>query len=260
MQELSFKKQHRSDQQPGHLQGQAPTASHTVLYEQKLLECYAERIALPVRRTTNFTQSLLQQHLAPAITVFNRRGQPLTLHGKDICNEGTWRKFLTATPLPVSLLCSLVEGTETITRRYRSWLLTSYTQRYKHLVQPAHLTWFHHVTRIAVIWHIMEAKTQHSAFADTWVAQEMEALQALGTLANEVAKAIHHIVKEPREEAPRLLEHLYLIHADEMTRPRLTPPPLPALPEGIHPPRELLLNSEQVQMALFVTQPEGTRE
>jgi hypothetical protein len=248
MQELSSQKQNMSDQQPGHL----PAAS-TVLCEQTLLECYAERVALSVRRTTNFTQSLLQQHILPDITVLNRRGHPLTLHGKDICNEGTWRKFLTATLPAVQQLCSLVEGAETMTRRYRSWLLTSYTQRYKYLAQPAHLTWFHHVTRLAVIWHMMEAKAQHSAFADPWVAQEMEALKALGTLATEVAKAIHHIVKEPREEAPRLLEHLYLVHAAEMTRPHLAPPPLPALPDGVHPPLALLSNSEQIQTTLLDT-------
>ncbi|GHO96626.1 hypothetical protein KSF_066740 [Reticulibacter mediterranei] len=250
MQELCLEQQNTSNQPLTHLTESIPAVSHIAPFEQKLLECYAERIALSVRRATNFTQSLLQQHLAPDITLLNRRGQPLILHGKDICNEGTWRKFLTAATLATPQLCSLVEGTETITRRYRSWLLTSYTQRYKNLVQPAHLTWFHHVTRLAVIWHIMEAKAQHSAFVDPWVAQEMEALEALGTLATEVAKAIHHIVKEPKEEAPRLLEHLYLVHAAEMTRPHLAPQPLPALPEGMHPPLALLPKGEQEQMGL----------
>jgi hypothetical protein len=260
MQEIFLEQQNTSNQPLTHLTESIPAASHTALFEQKLFECYAERIALSVRQATNFTQSLLQQHLASDITLLNRRGQPLTLHGKDICNEGTWHKFLTAAPLVTQQLCSLVEGTETITRRYRSWLLTSYTQRYKHLVQPAHLTWFHHVTRLAVIWHIMEAKAQHSAFVDPWVAQEMEALKALGTLATEVAKAIHHIIKEPKEEAPRLLEHLYLVHAAEITRPRLAPHPLPALPEGVHPPLALLPKSEPEQMGLPDAQPEETAQ
>ena len=101
----------------------------------------------------------------------------------------------------------------------------------------------------------MEAKAQHSAFVDIWVAQEMEAIKTLGTLATEVAKAIHHIVKEPKEEASHLLEHLYLVHATEMTRPRLAPPPLPALPEGVHPPLALLSKSAPEQMEFLDIQP-----
>jgi hypothetical protein len=213
--------------------------------EALLLERYAERVALTMRRAPNFTQCLNAQHVAEEIVILSKRGKPLTLHGKDLSHEGTWRKFLAYAEFPASTLCSLVEGTELLTRRYRSWLLTSYTRRYKQIVQPAHLTWFHQVTRLAVIWHIMEAKAQHTAFADPWVAQEMEVLHTLGVLATEVAKAIHHITKEPREEAAFLIEHLYHVHADRLTHPRLAPPPLPALPQGVHPPLLMELQSGQ---------------
>jgi hypothetical protein len=213
--------------------------------EALLLERYAERVGLVIRRVPNFTLCLKAQHIAEEITVLSKRGKPLTLHGKDLSHEGTWRKFLAYAEFPASTLISLHQGTELLTRRYRSWLLTSYTQRYKQIVQPTHLTWFHQVTRLAVIWHMMEAKAQHAAFADPWVAQEMETLKALGMLATEVAKAIHHIVKEPREEAASLIEQLYTVHAEYLTRPRLAPPPLPALPPGVHPPLLVGSNSGQ---------------
>lgn len=180
---------------------------------EAVLECYAERAALTLRRAANFTQCLVNQRLAPQITLLSPQGVPFLLHGKDLCHEGTWRKFLQATPLAEPLLCQLVEGSAELTRRYRSWLLTAYTRRYRALAEHEHLRWFRSVTRLAVLWHMMEAKARHSAFADAWVAQEMEVLITLELLSTQIAKAIHHIVKEPKELAPQLIERLYQTHA-----------------------------------------------
>jgi hypothetical protein len=217
------------------------------LSEAAVLECYAERVALTVRRAANFTDCLMQHHLAPQITVTSTKGVPFVLHGKDLCHAGTWRKFLAATPLAQSLLCQLVKGSEELTRRYRSFLLSAYTRRYRALVQPEHLAWFRSVTRLAVLWHMMEEKAERSAFADPWVAQEMQVLLLLNTLSTEIAKAIHHIVKEPKDEATHLIDQLYHVHAAEISHPRLAPPPLPPLPGGVSLPLSLGDGGEQHQ-------------
>jgi hypothetical protein len=201
-----------------------------------LLEQYAERAVLALRRAANFTESLSRQGLSAEITVLSPRGKTLTVRGRDLSHEGTWQKFLTQAQLPASTLYSLMQGSDEIIRRYRSFLLSAHTKRYQAISTSEHLAWFRAVSRLAVLWHMVEAKYQHAAFADPWVAQEIEALHTLGMLATEVAKAIHHIVKEPREEAALLIEHLYHVHADRLTHPRLAPPPLPALPQGVHPP------------------------
>jgi hypothetical protein len=162
----------------------------------------------------------------------------VTLHGKDLYSEVAWRKFLAATPLSGQTLCSLIEGTEEITRRYRSFLLTAYTRRYRTLVQPEQRRWFHQVTRLVVVRRIMESKyqlqvtRQQATFADLWVGQEMGTLMDLNLLTTEIAKAIHHIVKEPKEHAQYLIEQLYQVHAQHIRihahRPADPLPPLPA--------------------------------
>lgn len=73
-----------------------------------VLERYAERATLAIRRAPNFTQCLTNQHLSADITVLDRRGKLLTLHGKDLYNQRAWHKFVASTQLPISTLCSLV--------------------------------------------------------------------------------------------------------------------------------------------------------
>jgi hypothetical protein len=205
----------------------------------RLLERYAERQALSVLRAANFTHCLLQNHLAAEIEVRDARGNPLTLRGKDLYNEVAWRKFLSTTPITSRLLCSLIEGTEEITRRFRSFLLTAYTPRYRSLVHQDQLVWFRQVTRLVVVRRIMETKYEQSVllqreiFADAWVGSEMRRLMALNTLASEIAKAIHHIVKAPREHATDLIEQLYHVHARQvLSHIHQQASPLPPLPAG----------------------------
>jgi hypothetical protein len=83
---------------------------------------------------------------------------------------------------------------------------------------------------------MLEAKYQHAAFADPWVAQEVERLLTLTLLSAEIAKAIHHILAEPGEQATELIEQLYLTHARTLSESSLLPGPLAPLPKGVtHP-------------------------
>jgi hypothetical protein len=227
----------------------------------RLLERYAERQALSMLWAANFTQCLLQNQIAPQIEIRDARGQTLTLHGKDLYNETTWRKFLTATPLSERILGSLVEGSQEVLRHYRTFLVTAYTRRYQALARPEHLHWFHQVTYLAVIRRIMETKygwsaTRHQpAFADGWVAHEMEKLMLLNQLATEIAKAIHHIVKEPKEQATHLIEHLYQVHAGTVLQHLNVPSdPLPPLPQGTPLPLARFSEGQELPLSLQATQ------
>jgi hypothetical protein len=222
-----------------------------------LRERYAERQALSMLRAANFTQCLLQNRIVPQIEVRDERGKTHTLHGKDLYNEATWRKFLAATQPAEHKLCSLAEGTGELARRYRAFLLTASTRRYRAVARPEHVRWFHQVTYLAVIRRIMETKyswsvtRQQHAFADAWVAQEMEKLMTLNLLATEIAKAIHHIVDEPEERAEGMLEHLYQVHAKAVLKYiHLPHDPLPLLPEGTSLPLALL-SEEQESASLW---------
>ncbi|GHO56159.1 hypothetical protein [Ktedonobacter robiniae] len=129
-------------------------------------------------------------------------------------------------------------------------LITKYTQRYRWLSTPAQIKWFEQVTALAVIRKMMEAKYhawtyEHNehAFVDAWCSMEMRNLMALSAMTTEIAKAIHHIVKQP-EQAKEMLEQLFDMQA---TRLRENPfqmrqplPPLPSLPEGVALPQALL--------------------
>lgn len=216
--------------------------------DARLLEQYAERQALSVLRGANFTQCLTLHRIPPDLEVVDPRGNTHTIHGKNLFDERTWQKFLASLTQPVNLL-SLTQSAESLVKLYRTWLLTTYTQRYRWLTTPTHLHWFEQVTVLVVIRKIMEAKhhaytyQQEDAFADPWVALEMGMLMALNTMSIEIAKAIHHIVKQP-EEAKDLVEHLFDVQATRLRhRPqqiRETLPPLPPLPHGVALPLALL--------------------
>ncbi len=206
--------------------------------EQILLEQYAERAALSIIRGANFTQCLTINGLAASITVMTPTSRQVTIHGRDLFNERTWQKFLSTQghalehPRLTGTVDLLVKG-------YRFWLLTSYTSRYQALSTQGELAWFEQVTLLVIVRKIMESKyaqfvrEQRNAFADPWVAEEMSILMRLNAMASEIAKSIHHIVKQKDATQP-LLDQLYTTHATYLENRSLQiRTPLPALPPGV---------------------------
>ncbi|GHO48601.1 hypothetical protein [Ktedonospora formicarum] len=224
------------------------TSGRPVPDQSRVLEQYAERQALGAVRGATFTQCLLLHRLTPDLEVVDPRGSTHIIHGKNLSDERAWQKFLASLTQPLPLL-SLTQSAEPLVKLYRTWLLTTYTQRYRWLTTSAQLQWFEQVTALVVVRKIMEAKHtaftyEHvDAFADRWVALEMGMLLALGTMTIEIAKAIHHIVRQP-EQAKELVEHLFDVQATRLRdRPqqiREALPPLPPLPKGTHLPLALL--------------------
>jgi hypothetical protein len=205
--------------------------------EQSLLEQHAERAALSIVRGANFTHCLTINGLAPSITVMTPTNHPLTIHGRDLFDERTWQKFLRTQDQLVKPY-RLSEHVDPLVKGYRSWLLTSYTSRYQALSTQMELGWFEQVTLLVIVRKIMEDKyarlirQQRDAFTDPWVAEEMRVLMRLNSMASEIAKSIHHIVKQ-KEAAQSLLEQLYKTHAAYLEHRSLhTQTPLPALPPG----------------------------
>jgi hypothetical protein len=182
-----------------------------------LLEQYAERMALSVMRGANFTQCLKINGLASSITVMTPKSQRLTLHGHDLSNERTWKKFLLTQGQSVDL-CHLVGMVEQLALHYRTWLLTCYTQRYQAISNPMERDWFEQVTQLVVVRKIMERKyeaflyEQRESFADLWVAEEMTMLMRINMMTNEIASTLYRIVKQPGL-AQHFIEQLYETHA-----------------------------------------------
>ena len=209
--------------------------------EQILLEQYAERAALSIVRGANFTQCLTINGLAASMTVMTPTSQQFTIHGRDLFDERTWKKFLRTQDQAVEPY-RLTGAVDLLAKGYRSWLLTSYTPRYQALSTQRELEWFEQATLLVIIRKIMEGKyarfvrEQHDAFADSWVAEEMSILMRLNTMASEIAKSIHHIVKQ-KDAAQTLLEQLYETHAAYLGKRSLQArTPLPALPPGTTQP------------------------
>ncbi|GHO61397.1 hypothetical protein KSC_002890 [Ktedonobacter sp. SOSP1-52] len=217
--------------------------------EALLLEQHAERQALSAVRGANFTQCLTLHHLAADLELVDPRGRPHLMHGKDLFDERTWTKFLASLQHPMNIL-SLTQSAEPLVKLYRTWLLTKYTQRYRWLSTPTQIQWFEQVTALVILRKVMEAKhhawtyqQDEHAFADSWCAMEMRHLMTLNSMTTEIAKAIHHIVRQP-EQAKEMIEHLFDIQATRLLdRPvplRHPLPSLPPLPEGVALPQAIL--------------------
>lgn len=200
-----------------------------------LLEQHAERMALAVMRGANFTQCLKINGLAPSITVVTPKSQHLTLHGRDLSNERTWKKFLLTQGQSLNL-CHLVGVVDQLALRYRIWLLTGYTQRYQAISTQTEQDWFEQVTQVVVARKIMERKyeaflyEQRETFADLWVVDEMIVLTHVNMMTNEIASALYRLIKQPGM-AQNLIEHLYETHAAHLAKrsqqPRTHLAPLP---------------------------------
>ncbi|GHO76438.1 hypothetical protein KSD_42090 [Ktedonobacter sp. SOSP1-85] len=217
--------------------------------EALILEQHAERQALSAVRGANFTQCLSLHHLTADLELVDPRGRPHLMHGKDLFDERTWNKFLASLQHSINVL-SLTQSAEPLTKLYRTWLLTKYTQRYRWLSTPAQIQWFEQVTALVILRKVMEAKhhawtyqQNEQAFADSWCAMEMKNLMTLNTMTTEIAKAIHHIVRQP-EQAKEMIEHLFEIQAtrlfDHPVSLRHPLPSLPPLPEGAALPQAIL--------------------
>jgi hypothetical protein len=207
----------------------------------QLLEQYAERMALSVISRANFTQCLKSNGMAPSITIVTPKGQHFTLHGRDLSNERTWKKFLLTQSQPVDL-CHLIGVVDQFTVRYRSWLLAFYTQRYQAISTQTEREWFEQVTQLVVVRKIMERKyeafvyEQCETFADPWVAEEMMVLMRLNLMTTEIASTLYRLVKQPGM-AQQFIEQLYETHAAYLAkRPQRAQNQLAPLPPGITMP------------------------
>ena len=216
-----------------------------------LLEQYAERMALSVVRGANFTQCLKINGLAPSIIVTTPKSQRLTLHGHDLSNERTWKKFLLTQGQSVDL-CHLVGVVEQLALRYRAWLLTCYTQRYQAISTQAERGWFEQVTLFVVIRKIMERKyeaflyEQCESFADPWVAEEMTIVMRIHMMTNEIVSTLYRLIKQPGM-AQHFIEQLYETHAAHLEkRPQRTRTLLAPLPPETMMPLAFLVTKQEM--------------
>lgn len=210
-----------------------------------VLEKYAERRALAYLRGANFTHCLRINDIPTSINVTDAKGNTHTIRGSDLYDERTWKKFISATSPDVDL-CRLTDTVDFLVKRYRTWLLTEHTERYRAINSESDLAWFEQVAGLVVVRRIMEKKHEvyycqnHEVFADPWIAAEMNTLILLNDIAREIAKAVHHIVKNI-EQAEQLIEQAYDVCYNRIqNRPQILREVLPPLPTGTSMPLALL--------------------
>ena len=210
-----------------------------------VLEKYAERRALAFLRGANFTHCLRINNIPTSISVTDAKGNCHIIRGSDLYDERTWRKFIGVSSKDADL-CLLTGTVDFLVKRYRTWLLTEHTERYRAINSEADLAWFEQVAGLVVVRRIMEKKHEayycqnREVFADPWIAAEMNTLIMLNDIAREIAKSVHHIVENP-EQAEQLIEQAYdVCYTRIQNRPLTFREPLPALPADTPMPLALL--------------------
>lgn len=205
------------------------------------LETRAEQWALTILRGTTFTDCLRINRLAPVLEVSTPEGKTMTVRGSDIYEKRTWKKFLTHIHQDEPIY-QLTEVGEELARQYSTWLLKEHTARYHALSTEADLAWLERVVVLAVTWHIMEQKYEAyttkglQTFADPRAAIEMSNLLMLRSIAREIPRAVHHILKEPAR-ARELIDQFYEETYRQLQARSLimSEPGLPSPDEAPHP-------------------------
>ena len=206
------------------------------------LEQYVEREAFRRVRGASFSHSLTLNNLAEELEVVEKNGQPQTVHGKDIASHKTWTSFL-AKQTPEVELGWISYAAGPLAVQYATWLRTAYTPRYRLLVREEEKTWLKQVALLAVLWHLLEHKLETNTFLDAWAASEMEKLLAAREASREMAKAVHHGVKEQAFTVLAQTYETYLHWID--ARPLVPASPLAALPPGTPDPLALPVEDEE---------------
>jgi hypothetical protein len=180
------------------------------------LEKHAEQRALTILRGATFTDCLKINGIAPTCEIATPEGKTVTIRGSDVYDHRTWKKFLASINQDENI-CQLTDVRENLAEQYKTWLLREHTARYRALATEADLGWLERVITLAVTRHIMEQKyvayTSQGleTFADPRTAIEMGNLLLLNHVAREIARSIHHIIKEPAQ-AQQLIEQFYEEH------------------------------------------------
>jgi hypothetical protein len=200
-----------------------------------LRERYAERWALNVSRSATFIQCLEKFDVAPTITVNTPKGKSIVINASDI--YAARKKFFAKQDSEHDLRHMTLVG-DRLVDLYEHWLLNEHTERYHYVLSDVHRKWLRRVIILMMARHLMEQKfalyeAQGSqTFVDDWACGEMVRLQLLNSLTSELARLVHHIVRDPGQKQ----ELIDLFHTDLDVRVRelqlSKPEPLPPLPPG----------------------------
>ena len=194
-----------------------------------MVEKHAEREAVRRVRGASFAHCLTLNSLAEDLEVVGKNGRPEKVHGKDIVSQKTWASFL-AKQTSIIELRGIAFTAGPLAVRYATWLRTQYTSRYRWLVREEEKAWLKQVALLAVLWHVLEHKLETNTFLDAWAASEMEKLTAAREASREMAKAVHHGVKDQAFTVLAQTYETYLHWID--ARPFVPAAPLSPLPPG----------------------------
>jgi hypothetical protein len=221
-----------------------------ILSESDMLrERYTERWALKVCRGATFIQCLKKFAIAPTITVSTPKGKSLAINTSDI--YAARKRFFAASLDLEQDVCHMTAVGDKLVDLYQDWLLHEYSDRYHYVIADAHRKWLKQVIILVVARHLMEQKYSlfnaegRQTFADAWACSVMCRLQLLNSLPSELARLVHHIMKDPEQKQ----EFIDQFHSDLDIRMSgylfIASEPLPPLLEGVILPFALLSQGEE---------------
>jgi hypothetical protein len=156
-----------------------------------------------IRRSTTFSGCLKALGVAPTMTVSNAKGKTLTISASDV--YAARKRFLVGLELDQDAYAITSVGNKLVDL-FLDWLLHEYSDRYRSIVKEDQQVWLRQVVIFVIARHLMEQKYTlyieqgRQTFADPWVRSEMCRLQLLNNLTGELARLVHHIVRDPERQ------------------------------------------------------------
>lgn len=209
-----------------------------------LKERHAERWSLEACRGATFVQCLRAFGIAPTIAVSTPQVRSTSIRAIDI--YAARKRYFGGLDIERDVHCCMTTLGDKLVDLYRDWLTHDYTGRYRSITSDAHQQWLKRVIILVVARHLMEQKYAHyaargcQAFADAWACGEMCRLLLLVSLPGEMARLVHHIVRDPEQRQALIDQFLTDLEVRMRAHPLAAPETLPPLPPGAKLPFALL--------------------
>ena len=204
-----------------------------------LLEQHLERWGLATYRSATFHQVPQAYGLAPTLPVTTPKGSTLLLRASDL--YGARVKGLASLELDQDRY-ALTRLGEHLVAVYQDWLTTQYSPRYRALTTDAQRTWLTQTVTLVITRHLLEHKWVRAlaygsqAFADPWVCSVVGHLSLSHRLPGELARLVHHIVRDPEQQGALITQFLDDLDVRMQGQAFVLPAPLSPLPEGVRLP------------------------
>jgi hypothetical protein len=193
-------------------------------------------------KETQVARHYLLKNGTHTITVSKAKGKTLTINASDV--YAARKRFLSGLEPEQDAFALTLVG-DKLVDLFLDWILCEYSERYRSIVTEDQRTWLRQVAILVIARHLMEQKYTRCieqgerTFADPWVCSELCRLHLLHTLTGDLARLVHHIVRDP-ERQELLIDQFHADLEARMKGPFALPESLPPLLEDARLPFSLL--------------------